>query len=648
MQIKRHILIGTAGHVDHGKTTLISALTGGSQAVLHALDRLAEEKKRGITIDLGYAFLPLPDGGVASMIDVPGHEKFVKNMLAGAGGIDLVLLVIASDDGVMPQTREHLHILHLLNARGGIIVLTKCDATDKDWREMVRDDIREAVADTFLADAPIIEVSAVQGIGIDTLREAIFAKIADAQENKTPDEATARFFRVPIDRVFSVDGFGTVVTGTLAEGTLRVGDAVEIMPAGKAAKVRTLQVHGGEAQEAFAGQRVAVNVSGVARDDAARGAVLSAPGTIMPTRMLDVRLQVLADAKWPVRNGSRVHFHYGTASALCKVVLIGRAELAPGEAAFAQLRFAEDVAVKENDRFVIRFYSPMETVGGGTVLHIAPKKHRQGRAEATAQALTARAQVGESGDMHDRIHQAIADASPHPPLAEIAKRLAYTQVDFDAAVLALVGNGKLVSIGSTHAIDAASHAQLLKRINKLLTDFHEAKPLQPGMRQEELRSRILPDSKPAYFDALLDTYNDALRLANGYVALPQFSIQYNPTQEAIRADILQRLAADLFSPPAPEALAAPHAKKAADFQAVLDAMQTEGTLVTTEAGILFLATTVQTAKDTFAQLAQADNAVTLAAFRDALQTSRKYALSLLEYFDRINYTRKNGDARSLR
>jgi selenocysteine-specific elongation factor len=679
MPVDKHILIGTAGHVDHGKTTLISALTGINA---ERIDRLAEEKKRGITIDLGYAYLTLPNGKTASIIDVPGHEKFIKNMLAGAGGIDLVLLVIAADDGVMPQTREHLGILQLLNAKDGIIVLTKCDhpTAEREWLDMVREDIRALTAPTFLADAPVAEVSALTGLGMDGLRALIFDKIDAAQNHAAPLMQSA--FRIPADRVFTMDGFGTVVTGTVTEGMLRVGDTVEIYPHRRSAKVRGIQVHGGDTQAACAGQRAAVNLTGLRREDIKRGDILATPDSIHPTRMLDVRLTALpalpdsksGTRKEPraIRTGSRLHFHYGTANALCKVVLLGRDVLKPGEECFGQLRFTESVAVKEGDRFVVRFYSPMETLGGGEVLHISPKKHRAGRTQATVSSLETRARTYATGENTARILQAIADESPRfTSLADIKKRGGFDNAPhipadissdfssagdtFEAAVAALAADGKIIRITPTHALCAEFCSTFASRLEKALAAFHAENPLQPGIPKEELRSRLAPNVKPALFDALLHIYegtHDAegfvLRIVQNYISQYNFAITYTPAQASVRDDILARLAANPFSPPAPDELAAPYKKRSTEFTAVFNAMLTGGELTATEPGVVFLTESIGTAKGIFTALCASSGAVTLSQFRDALATSRKFALSVLEYFDRTGFTRKEGDARAVR
>ena len=337
----KHIVIGTAGHVDHGKTALVRALTGVDT------DRLAEEKRRGLTIELGFARLDFPDGSCAGVVDVPGHEKFIKTMLAGAGGIDLAMLVVAADEGFMPQTVEHLDILQLLGVKGGLIVLTKADLVDEDWLNMLEEDVKSRVKGTFLEDKPILRTSVRTGEGIEALREALHDLTLHAEEKsaRTP-------FRLPIDRVFSVDGFGTIVTGTLIDGHIAVGDEAQLMPLGNQCRVRNLQVHGSDVKTAYAGQRVAMNLAGVKKTDITRGDTIAKPGSMRVSLMLDVRLQNLKNSRRTIVNGSQVHLYHGSAVRLAKVVLLERDALQPGESAYAQLRMTEEIATRQGDRFV--------------------------------------------------------------------------------------------------------------------------------------------------------------------------------------------------------------------------------------------------------------------------------------------------------
>ncbi|MCL2406209.1 MAG: selenocysteine-specific translation elongation factor [Defluviitaleaceae bacterium] len=627
----KYTLIGTAGHVDHGKTALIRALTGIET------DRLAEEKSRGITIDLGFAHMTLPGGEVASIVDVPGHEKFIKNMLAGAGGIDLVLLVIAADDGIMPQTREHLGILQLLDAKDGIIVLTKCDLVDDEWRSMVADDIRQVVSDTFLHDAPMVHVSSHTGQGIDELKEIIRSKIVTATIKNI-----AAPFRIPVDRVFSAEGFGTVVTGTLIEGTMRQGDDIVVYPVGDTGRVRNLQIHGNKVEAAYAGQRVAVNISGLHRDEILRGHVLAPERTMQPTRMLDVKLTVLKDSPREMKTGTRLHFHYGTGTQLCKAQLIGVDKLLPGQTGYAQLRFAEEVAVKNGDTFVLRFYSPVETIGGGVVLNIAPKKHRKVRASAAIEALRAL----ESGDTSTQVHQAIINMGGTAPLDELQKRFGLDDEAWAHTTSALVNTGRVTMLGQSYAMADIFQASLGVKIIGQLKTYHKENPLHSGMRKEELRSRVLPEHKPALFDEVLQLYSHELHIHNGRVALADFEVTYTPQQLSIRSAILDELKKGGFTPPPVDELISKDKKSA---QKILDALISDGTVISTEPGIVFASATVDLAQASITRLAEGgDGTVTLAQFRDEIKASRKFALSLLEYFDRIGFTRKLGDSRVLR
>src|ERR671924_2225226 len=369
----KQVVMGTAGHIDHGKTQLIKALTGVDT------DRLKEEKERGITIDLGFAHFTCHDGTEVGVIDVPGHERFVRNMLAGVGGIDLVLLVVAADEGVMPQTREHLAICQLLRVKDGLVALTKADLVDEDWIELVSEDTREFLKGTFLEGKPIVPVAAKTGQGVDELKHALQALVA-----RVPPKHLEGKFRLPVDRVFTIRGFGTVVTGTLFSGMIRVEDRVEIYPKGIGAKVRGLQVHNASVSEAVAGQRTAINLQGIDKVELERGDVLGHPGEFAPTFMLDAMLQHLSDAPRPLRHRARVRLHLGTSEIMGRVILLDRDILAPGEEAYVQIRLEEPAIALPRDRFVIRSYSPVQTIGGGMLLDAQAAKHRRGDASLAA------------------------------------------------------------------------------------------------------------------------------------------------------------------------------------------------------------------------------------------------------------------------
>ncbi len=631
---RKHSIIGTAGHVDHGKTLLIKALTGIDT------DRLIEEKKRGITIELGFAYLDLPGGGRAGIIDVPGHERFIKNMLAGVGGMDLVLLVVAADEGFMPQTIEHLGILSLLDIPSGFIVLTKSDLAEPDWIDMVEEEAKERVSGTFLEGAPVYRVSAATGEGIPALQNAIFEALDGVREKNA-----ALPFRIPIDRVFSVDGFGTVITGTLVEGSLKEGEEIAIYPGGMLTRARNLQVHGEDAERAFAGQRVAVNLAGVKKTEVDRGDVLAPPGALKPTRMLDVKARILSGCPREIRSGSRLHFYHGARDALCKIVLLEGDVLHAGEEGFAQLRFTEPVAVKAGDRFVLRFYSPVETVGGGTILSEQPAKHRR-HDDAVLERLAAK----ESGSLEDKALALFYEGSAHfAPRRDVQTALALSDGDFAALRDGFVASGAIDPLTDDVDIHSAYAGQLWDKLRALLEAHHAAQPLQSGLRVDELRAHFLPRAEAAERLAVLALFarQEKIRLENGRVALAGFTVQYDEKKAAIAAKIETCYLEGAFEPPTTQDVLDLFPKQAKDAKQVLDAFVEDGKL-------LPLAPQIHMHRDAFERAiallqahVAAHGSITLAEFRDALGTSRKYAVALLEYLDRKRVTKKLGDARTL-
>ncbi|MCQ2566228.1 MAG: selenocysteine-specific translation elongation factor, partial [Clostridia bacterium] len=427
----KHVIIGTAGHVDHGKTTLIKALTGIDT------DRLQEEKKRGITIELGFAHLDFDDGLQAGIVDVPGHEKFIKNMLAGAGGIDLAMLLVAADEGFMPQTVEHLGILQLLGIKNGIIVITKTDMVDEDWLEMIKEDVNSHVKGTFLEGKPVFCVSAYTGQGIKELKDSLHDLVLQTGEKnmRTP-------YRLPIDRVFSVEGFGTVVTGTLIEGAVNIGDSAVILPDGLECRVRNIQVHSKDTPTAYAGQRVAINLAGIKKSDIARGNCVAAPGSTPTSRMLDVHLQNLPNSDRTIVNNSQVHLYHGSSECLAKVVLLDRDRLEPGENCYAQLRLTEEIATRKGDRFVVRFLSPLETIGGGVVVDPKPYKHK--RNDASVLELLA---IKENGSEDQKLVQIVDEYGLGMVSSEtLAKQQNVSSEDMKISLAELVNEGKVLEI----------------------------------------------------------------------------------------------------------------------------------------------------------------------------------------------------------
>ncbi|MDO4549016.1 MAG: selenocysteine-specific translation elongation factor, partial [Clostridia bacterium] len=466
-----------AGHVDHGKTLLIKALTGIDT------DRLIEEKKRGITIELGFAHLDFADGTQAGIIDVPGHEKFIKNMLAGAGGIDLAMLIVAADEGFMPQTVEHLNILRLLGIKDGLIVITKTDLADPDWIEVIREDAEERVKGTFLEGKPVMEVSAYTGQGIPELKEKLWRLVLEASE-KNPRVP----FRLPIDRVFTVEGFGTVVTGTLIEGSLNENEMAQLVPSGQMAKIRSVQVHGKSVPAAFAGQRAAVNLAGIKKTDIQRGDTVAKPGSVSVNLMLDARLENLKNSGRVVKNGSTVHLYHGASAVLAKAVLLDKEELIPGESCYAQLRLKQPIAAKSGDRFVIRFYSPVETIGGGVILDDSPAKHRRG----DKNVLTA-LKILESGSDDQKLAQSIAEEElKMPDATALAKKLAMDAEELSRQLNQILNRGLVVEVLPGRYIAASVLDEVWGRCQKLWEGYHKQNPLHAGMKRAELRQKLFP------------------------------------------------------------------------------------------------------------------------------------------------------------
>lgn len=627
----KNSIIGTAGHVDHGKTLLIKALTGIDT------DRLKEEKKRGITIELGFAYLDLPDGGKAGIVDVPGHEKFVKNMLAGVGGMDLVLLVVASDEGMMPQTREHLDILSLLNIKQGIIVLTKTDLVDDDWLSMVKEDVRSEVQNTFLQDAPMVCVSSYTGEGIEGLRQLIFEKLAEMEEKN--EQAP---LRIPVDRVFSVDGFGTVITGTLIEGSVREGDEVMIYPSQAVAKVRGVQVHSNPVEQAFAGQRVAVNLSGIKREEVRRGDYLAAPGSLQDSLMLDVKLKILPHCEREIVNGSRLHFHHGAGASLCKLVLLGCDCLKAGEEAYAQLRFTEPVTVKNQDHFVMRFYSPIETVGGGVVLDCLPVRHKRFDREVLDGL-----KVKESGSAGHRALQKFLETGLQFPAAQqVFEQLRISREEFDTAVQEFLQSGDLVQVTPKILLHRENLEQLTQTVKALLEEYHRQYPLQTGIRREELRSKLINRRDIPLADSLLSLLEQRglIRQEGQRVCLRDFTVQYTPEQQALSAKIEAEFVKGGFEPPASEEIARQYAKQR-EYQDVAQALYDTGRLIALSPQITMHRDVCLRAYELIQRHCQENPGLSLAQFRDLIGASRKYALALLEYFDRRGITRKTGEVR---
>ena len=631
----KHVIIGTAGHVDHGKTLLVKALTGIDT------DRLVEEKKRGITIELGFAHLDFDNGLQAGIVDVPGHEKFIKNMLAGAGGIDLAMLVVAADEGFMPQTEEHLEILSLLGIKDGLVVITKCDMADPDWIDMVREDVAARVEGTFLEGKPIYQVSAYTGQGIPELRSALAELVQKADEKnlRTP-------FRLPIDRVFSVDGFGTVVTGTLIEGAVSVGDPAEVLPDQLAVRVRNLQVHGKDVPTAYAGQRVAINLAGVKKAELERGDTIAAPGSARVSRMLDVRLYNVKNSQRTILTGSQVHLYHGSSVRLCKVVLLDREALEPGQDCYAQLRMTENLATKPGDRFVIRFYSPLETIGGGVVLDDDPRRHKAGD-----QAVLDSLAIKESGSGDEKLIQAVAEGGQSlPALDKLAVQLNMHRDELERALGDLCAAGKLLEPLPGRYLALSVLDGIWDSCRTLLEKYHRENPLHAGMKVAELRQKLLKTADQPVADAILAELvrEGKLKQVSDRYALSEFSVHLTKRQNAIRERLLKEYSqAGLETPGLDEVYGNFAANEQTDCRQVVESLVTSGELVMLTPQICIHPAVYQEVCRKTRDYLAAHETLALADFRDMLGTSRKYALAVLEYYDKNKILKKDGDLRRM-
>ena len=607
----KNITIGTAGHVDHGKTTLIKALTGVDT------DRLKEEKERGMTIDLGFASLDLPSGTHAGIVDVPGHERFIKNMLAGAGGVDLALLVIAADESVMPQTVEHLEILQLLEVKRGVIALTKADLVDADWIEVVKDDVRKALAGTFLADSPIVPVSSTTGQGLPEL----LAAIQEASEGVEARDSSGPF-RLPIDRVFTLTGFGTVVTGTLVAGTVKVGDAVEILPKGLKSRVRQIQVHGHKVESASAGSRVAMNLAGLEVADLERGDICAAPETLKASNLLDLRLTLLKSAKL-LKNGVRVRFHIGTAELLGRLTLLDRDEIKPGNQAFAQFRSETPAAAAKNDRFVIRSYSPMVTIGGGVIIEPNARRHRR-----FDNAVISTLETSSKG-------------SPEELLEQELRQSPTGKTGLDSGLLeSLKQKGKAIELPGGRAMHRSVLSEYVQKIRATLKSFHDKNPLKLGMPKEELRSIVGKAFDSKGFASLLEYMRQAgeISTSDALVSLVGVEVSLTPEQQVAADRILAELQKAGLNVPSPAELGP---------REILDLLAQRGELIRVTHELYFHRETIEQAERTVREYIGKHGKITVSEFRDITGTTRKYALPILEYFDSRKITRRVGDERIL-
>ena len=624
----QHVVLATAGHIDHGKSELCRALTGIET------DKLPEEKSRGITIDLGFAHLDLADRRVA-FIDVPGHERFVRNMLAGVGGIDLALLVVAADESVMPQTREHVQILELLQVERGVIALTKTDLVDDEMLELVRLEVQELVEGTFLETAPVEPVSSKTGAGLDRLRDVLAASVGAvaARDDTGP-------FRMHVDRAFSVRGFGSVATGTVWSGAASVGDELELVPGGKVGKVRGIQVHGADADRAAAGSRAALNLSGVELGELHRGCQLVPPGMFAPRSLIDVELRLLADSK-PLTELSRVHLHVGSMEVLARVKLLGLdgAPLEPGGRCYAQLRVEAPLLTWPGDRFIIRRYSPVTTIGGGVVLDLPQQKHR-GAGERAARSLENFGAL----DGVARIEQLIEGAGSRGlTVADLVERTGRLAEELDAQLAASDG---LVTVRSTpkRLFARGAWQALGDRALAVLAEFHAREPLRDGMSREELRARVKTEATSAR--QLIDELaaSGKVRLLGDRVASAEHRVELDAAQTELSKTLEAAFRAGGLAPPSTkDVLKKVGAGKTAEE--LLAVLVRQGRLVAVPGGMHYHAEVIEQLKrDLLAQAGEGAE-LTVARFKELSGTTRKHAIPLLEYLDTSRFTRRRGDVR---
>lgn len=642
-----HVVIGTAGHIDHGKSALVKALTGTDP------DRLKEEKERGMTTDLGFAFYS-PN---VTIIDVPGHEKFVRHMLAGATTIDLVLMVIAADDGIMPQTIEHFEIARLLGIRNGVIAITKRDLVDEEWLALVKGDIARLVKGSFLEGAHVIPVSSVTGAGVSELRAELDRLIADVQAR--PDRGV---FRLPIDRNFTIKGFGTVVAGTVLSGSVQVGDRVELLPEGIEAKIRGVQVHNQPVHTASLGERAALNLQGIEREMVLRGSVLATPGYYHPTQFLNATLYLLGSARAPLKNMTRTRLHVGTAEVMCRPVLLDVKELLPGQEALVQLRLETPTVADWGDRYVIRTYSPQRTIGGGAILEANPQKARRFDAE-----IVARLKAVGSGSAASVVEQQLLKSGfAARTLDQIARDAALNPADAARVVEGLLASGKATSIeteGRRLVVHIGAFLRARNLVLETLTRFHQANPARLGMKRQELKSKLGADFSPVLFERVMsDLMSPAPHPADGEgrdeasvvveserVRLASHQVKLDGRDQKLAEQVEKIYARTAFSSPSlkelPGELGESDARR---LERVETALIESGRIVEVGEGVVLAREQIELAEAKIREHFKSHEQMTASEFRQMVNTSRKYAIPLLNYFDSHGLTQRRGEVRVLK
>lgn len=630
----KHIIIGTAGHIDHGKTTLIHALTGRNT------DRLKEEQKRGITIELGFTWFDLKDQTRCGIIDVPGHEKFINNMVAGVVGMDLVLMVVAADEGIMPQTKEHLDILGLLGIEKTILVLNKCDTVDAEWLSMMEEDVKEELKGTIMEGAPVAKVSAMTGEGIEELKELILKMVKDDVQEKDVNSIP----RLPVDRVFSMPGFGTVVTGTLLSGSISKNDVLEVFPVGKECKIRTIQVHETNKEKCEAGQRVALNLSNIHKDEIHRGCVIAPVGSMENSRLMDVKLTVLKDSNRNIKNRDRLHLFTGTSEILCRAILLDKDELKPGDTGLAELLLEEELATKRGDRFIVRFYSPLETIGGGVVLEPNPRKKKRFNEDAIEELLKK-----ESGSLADVCELNIrAETEDLITLKDLAKNMSHSAEELKPYLDELKESGiifefpKNKDIFYWHRDNAFIVSQ---EITRDLKKFYEKYPYRTGIKKAEIHSTYMKKVKMNVFEECINKLiaENLIEVRNEYVCLPGYEINKDETYLSI-----EKLLTDTFETAGYAFLRFSEIdKKKYSDEVVMDVlrvMMDEGKAVKVgiELEMYTMKHFMDVAEEKVREHFKTNEIITISEVREMFETSRKCAKPIIEYMDVIKVTKKVG------
>ncbi|WP_018248844.1 selenocysteine-specific translation elongation factor [Orenia marismortui] len=634
--MKKNLIIGTAGHIDHGKTTLIKALTGIDT------DRLVAEKKRGISIELGFSYLELSNGLQLGIIDVPGHEKFIKNMLAGAGGVDLALLVVAADEGFMPQTEEHLAILELLNVEEGIIVVTKSDLVEREWLELVIEEIKEEIKGSFLEGAPILSISAVAGQGIDSLKselERMTAKITNKDQRGN--------VYLPIDRVFSLSGHGTIITGTLLKGSIKVGEKLRVYPQGIESRVRSIEVHNQEVEVAYPGQRVGINLAGVDREQLNRGDVLATIDTLVATKYLHAQLKLLSTAPLVLESGQRIRLHLGAKEVLGRVHLLNQKELYPGETALVEFKLEEEVVANSKEPYILRRYSPMTTIGGGEILDNNPTLHRKFD-DKVIETL----EIKAKGSLEERIELELK-LSDHRPLlvSDLIKKTSLDARRLNSTLLDLKARRQAIELKTgieSTWLHIEHYLSLKAETLKNLEEYHQQYPLRLGMAKEELRTKLALKLSVNEYDLILEELEqkEKIEVNSSLVKLREFKVKLNLKEEKIKEEIIKTYQEAGFIPPKIEEVI-DRFREESLVKDIVDLLVEREELIKINSEIYMHDQYFRRSEKILKDYLEEEGEIELREFRDLLKSSRKYTQLLLEYFDQQGLTKRIGDQRIL-